>query len=204
MSRVDEVFAPALKDKKIPVLTLDHKWHQLFTQKKPDKQIGKLEAELNELLKRQGKATTDIKKIKNLKKKLMDEIMEYADEASSGRDKGAEKKVEENRRLISECNEKIENYEDELIDIPSKINRINKILMLKTMEICYETLKKNKAEIDADNEWIERTRAELKERLKATQEKEQMNEKLYSYMHDIFGADVINIFDMEYLKKNKE
>ena len=54
MSRVDEVFAPALKDKKIPVLTLDHKWHQLFTQKKPDKQIGKLEAELNELLKRQG------------------------------------------------------------------------------------------------------------------------------------------------------
>lgn len=204
MSRVDEVFAPALKDKKIPVLTLDHKWHQLFTQKKPDKQIGKLEAELNELLKRQGKVTTDIKKIKNLKKKLMDEIMEYADEASSGRDKGAEKKVEENRRLISECNEKIENYEDELIDIPSKINRINKILMLKTMEICYETLKKNKAEIDADNEWIERTRAELKERLIATQEKEQMNEKLYSYMHDIFGADVINIFDMEYLKKNKE
>lgn len=204
MSRVDEVFAPALKDKKIPVLTLDHKWHQLFTQKKPDKQIGKLEAELNELLKRQGKVTTDIKKIKNLKKKLMDEIMEYADEASSGRDKGAEKKVEENRRLISECNEKIENYEDELIDIPSKINRINKILMLKTMEICYETLKKNKAEIDADNEWIERTRAELKEHLIATQEKEQMNEKLYSYMHDIFGADVINIFDMEYLKKNKE
>ena len=204
MSRVDEVFAPALKDKKIPVLTLDHKWHQLFTQKKPDKQIGKLEAELNELLKRQGKVTTDIKKIKNLKKKLMDEIMEYADEASSGRDKGAEKKVEENRRLISECNEKIENYEDELIAIPSKINRINKILMLKTMEICYETLKKNKAEIDADNEWIERTRAELKERLIATQEKEQMNEKLYSYMHDIFGADVINIFDMEYLKKNKE
>ena len=30
------------------------------------------------------------------------------------------------------------------------------------------------------------------------QEKEMMNHQLYSYMHDIFGADVIEIFDMKY------
>ena len=32
MERTDEVFQAALEDKKIPILTLDHKWHQLFTQ----------------------------------------------------------------------------------------------------------------------------------------------------------------------------
>ena len=35
------------------------------------------------------------------------------------------------------------------------------------------------------------------------QEQEQMNQELYAYMHDIFGADVINIFDMEYMQKEK-
>ena len=29
-------------------------------------------------------------------------------------------------------------------------------------------------------------------------EKEQQNHELYSYMHAIFGADVIDIFDMKY------
>lgn len=31
---------------------------------------------------------------------------------------------------------------------------------------------------------------------------EQMNQDLYSYMHDIFGAEVIEIFDMKYEKEN--
>lgn len=41
-------------------------------------------------------------------------------------------------------------------------------------------------------------RVELKKRLIRKQEMEQMNQELYSYMHDIFGAEVIEIFDMKY------
>lgn len=33
---------------------------------------------------------------------------------------------------------------------------------------------------------------------------EQMNQELYSYMHDIFGANVIDIFDMKYKKENSK
>lgn len=111
MARTDEIFIPALEGKKIPVLTLDNKWHQLFTQTDPDKKIKKLEEELNELLKRQGKANTDIKEIKKIKKKLMEEIVENADEASSSKGSKAEKKLADNKRLINECNEKMEFYE---------------------------------------------------------------------------------------------
>ena len=32
MARKDDVFKAALSGKRIPVLTLDSKWHQLFTQ----------------------------------------------------------------------------------------------------------------------------------------------------------------------------
>lgn len=204
MARTDEIFIPALEGKKIPVLTLDNKWHQLFTQTDPDKKIKKLEEELNELLKRQGKANTDIKEIKKIKKKLMEEIVENADEASSSKGSKAEKKLADNKRLINECNEKMEFYEDELIELPGEIDRVNKALMLETMSICYDRMQSNAEEIRETAEWVAKIRVELKKRLIRKQEKEQMNHELYSYMHDIFGADVIDIFDMEYLSDEEE
>ena len=130
MSKTEDVFAPAIKGKKIPILTLDNKWHQLFTQTGTNKQILKLEEELNGLLKKQGGAGQDMKKIKKLKKKLMDEIVEYADDAASGRDKKAEKKLEENKRLINECNEKLDECEELLAVLPRQIDKVNKQLML--------------------------------------------------------------------------
>ena len=205
MSRADEVYIPALKNKKVPILTLDHKWHQLMADSLSDKEFKKLEDELNDLMKKQGKENTELKKLRKIKRRLMDEIVLNAPEASSGRSKEAEKKMEKNKLLINECNQKIEEYEDDLIELPREIESINNQLMIKTMEICYDIIRKNKEEIEEAEEWITSTRMELKERLVKQQEQIEMNQHIYNYMHDIFGADVINIFDMEYLKwENKE
>ena len=205
MSRTDEVFKPALNGKKIPVLTLDNKWHQLFTKAEPDRELKRLEKELNNLLKKQGKANTEIKDLKKLKNRLMGEIVHLADEATGGKDKNAEKKLEENKKLINECNEKIQEYEDQLIELPREIDSVNKELMIKTMEICYDTLKKNKVEIDETSKWISSVRVELKKRLIRKQEQEQINQDIYTYMHNVFGPDVIDMFDLEYLnQQNKE
>lgn len=200
MSKTDEVFKSALLGKRIPLLTLDHKWHQLFTQTQPDKNIIRLENELNELLKRQGKVKSETDKLRALKRKLMQDIMDHADESSTGKDEKAQKKAEENSRLIKECNEKLEDYEDEFLELPQKIDQVNKELMLCTMEICYNRIHENEEEIAEAAEWIEKTRAELKERLVRKQEQEEMNQQLYSYMHDIFGAEVIEMFDMKFRK----
>lgn len=205
MSRTDEVFKPALDGKKIPVLTLDNKWHQLFTKAEPDRELKRLEKELNALLKKQGKANTEIKELRKLKNRLMSEIVNLADEATGGKDKSAEKKLEENKELISECKEKMQEYEDQLIELPREIDRVNKELMLKTMELCYDTLKRNKAEIDETSKWVSSVRVELKKRLIRKQEQEQMNQDIYTYMHNVFGPDVIDMFDLEYLnQQNKE
>lgn len=204
MSRTDDVFKPALSDKKIPLLTLDNKWHQLFTQAQPDKRLKRLEDELNELIKRQGKANTEIKEIRKLKKKLMEEIMDNAVEASVENDPMAQKRTDESKRLINECNEKMQAYKDELLELPEKIDKVNYKLMLATMEICYDRLKENEKEIEETSKWIARVRVELKKRLIRKQEKEIMNQELYSYMHDIFGADVIEIFDMKYQVETKD
>ena len=198
MSRKDEIYSPALKEKKIPILTLDNKWHRLFTQTNPNKAILRLEEELNDLLKKQGKATTESKDIKRLKKKLMQEIVENAEGTAEGNNQKALKKMEDNKRLINECNERLTMYEDQLIELPGEIDRVNRELMLQTMEICYDTLKTNETEIEETAKWVAAIRVELKKRLIRKQEMEQMNQELYSYMHDIFGAEVIEIFDMKY------
>lgn len=202
MAKTEEIHKSVLADKKIPVLTLDNKWHKLFTKTEPSRKLKRHEEELNELIKRRGKANTEIKQIKKLKKKLMQEIIENAEEASSGNDMRAIKKTEENTRLLGECNEKINAYEDELIVLPGEIDRVNKELALETMEICYFSLKENEKEIEEITRWVSRIKEELKQKLVTKQEKEIANQELYSYMHDIFGMDVINLFDMQY--KNRE
>lgn len=204
MSRTEDVYKPALEGKKIPVLILDNKWHQLLARMQPDKQLLRLREELNELLRRQGKANTEVKEIKKLKKKLMQDIVENAESAVSGNDQKARKKADESKRLINECNEKIEGYEDELMELPREIDKVNQRLMLATMELCYDTIKENEQEIEETAKWVAKIRVELKKRLIRKQEKEQTNQEIYAYMHDIFGAEVINVFDMKYRGTNPE
>lgn len=203
MSRTDEVFQPALIGKKIPILTLDHKWHQLFTQAEYSPEIKGMEKELNSLLKRQGKLNTESKEIKKLKKKLMDEIVILADEMGDHPTKKQEKDMADHKRLINECNEKMEEYEEEMVELPRQISQLNNKLMLVTMEVCYKKLQQNTEELETIEEWIGNIRRELKKKVIRKQEKEAMNHQLYSYMHDIFGADVIELFDMKYNPEEK-
>ena len=198
MSKMNEEFEQALAGKKIPILTLDNKWHQLFTQTEQTAEIKEMEEALNKLIKRQGKANTESKEIKKLKKKLMDEIVVLADEMGDHPTKKQEKDMADHKRLINECNEKMDAYEEELLEMPREINQLNNKLMLATMESCYRRLQRNKEELAQIDAWLVSIRKELKKKVIRKQEKEAMNQQLYAYMHDIFGADVIELFDLKF------
>lgn len=190
-------FENALSGKKIPVLTLDSKWYKLLSKVGRD-DLKPIEDKLNELLKRQGKINTETKEIKKLKKKLMNDIVTMVDEMDQTGNKSLEKKIDDNKRLVEDCNKKMEAYEDELIEIPREIDRLNKQLMIYTMESCYETMQSNTDDIEEITEWVNHIRVELKKNLVRKQEMEQKNHTIYSYMHDIFGAEVVNLFDLRY------
>lgn len=205
MSRTEKIYKPALEGKNIPILTLDGKWHQLFVRLEKPEEILRCENELNELLKRQGKLNSELKEIKKLKKKLMDEIVTSADIFDKEPDnKKEEKKLEDNRRLLNECNEKMAENEDELIDLPRSIYQKNQELMLYTMEVCYDVIHKNAEEIEEISAWITMMRRELKKKIIRKQEGEQKNRELYAYMHDIFGPEVIEVFDMKTWDEKEE
>ncbi|MCM1058165.1 MAG: hypothetical protein NC517_11240 [Firmicutes bacterium] len=190
-------FSEALQGKKIPILTLDNKWYRLLDEE-TRKSISGTEEQLNALLKRQGKLNTETKDIKKLKKKLMGEIVTMADEVEQTGDAGLTKKLEQHRKLVEECNERLEEYQDELIELPREIDRLNFELMLATMDCCYTAMQENTEGIREISKWVKDVRIELKKQLVRKQEMEQKNHTIYSYMHDIFGAEVLELFDMTY------
>lgn len=113
-----------------------------------------------------------------------------------------EKKMSENKRLIEESNEKLEAYNDELLDLPRLINQANLELMNVSMKLCYAKIQQNVNDIDEINRWVAAFRMQLKKKMLLKQQKEIWNDELYSYMHNIFGVDVIELFDMKYNPKN--
>ena len=198
MGKQEEIYERALAGKKIPILTLDNKWYKLFPNLNDYPKIMKIARSLNDLLKRQGKLNTETKDIKILKKKLMQEIVPMVDELEQKQDKALEKKLDDNKRLIEECNEKLQSYEDELLELPRQIEETNHELMVATMEYCYDKMQSNTDDIVEIAKWVADIRVELKNNLVRKQEMEIYNRQMYSYMHDIFGANVMELFDMKY------
>lgn len=198
MKDKSEAYEKALSNKRVPILTLDNKWYKLFTDLTEAGEIPELEKQLNDLLKRQGKLNVESKNIRKLKKKLMDEIVSMADELEQFPGRTLEKQMDEHKRLIEECNEKLESYQEELMELPGQIDETNHALMLATMQYCYDCMQENTDRIVEIAKWVTDVRIELKKNLVRKQEMEYQNRQIYSYMHDLFGADVIELFDMKY------
>lgn len=196
----EEEFRQALKLKKIPILVLDQKWHRLFAIHGKTDMIKEVEAQLNTLLARQGKLNNELKELKKLKNQLMGSIVQNMDESQATHDK----KMEETKRLIDEANEKMEAYEDELLELPKLIKETNNELMLLSMDYFYDKLKINSAESAEIEEWINNIRVELKKNIIRKQNRDINNREIYAYLHDIFGPEVLDLFDIKYEEEQEE
>lgn len=196
-------FSQNLNGIKVPLLVLDQKWHHLFTgTKKPDG-IQKEEKHLTELLGKQGKAQQELKELKKLKSTLMQNIVDNMDGAE-GNNQRQSKKLEENKRLIDEINQKMEECEDILLDMPALLKESNEYLMQETMSYCYSKLRSNALDIEEIGDWIKEVRIELKKQIIRKQNAEIKNKEIYAYMHDIFGPQVIDVFDLQYVPEEVE
>lgn len=191
-------FRVFLKNKKIPICVLDQKWHRLFAIKGKPENIASGEQKLNELLKKQGQLHHELKDLKKLKTKLMSNIvenMEGTHQENEGRI--SSKKLDEDKRLIDDIIEKMEICEDELLELPREIDRVNKELMILTVEFCYGNLRVNVAEIREITDWITQVRIDLKKNIIKKQNREINSRQIYAYMHDLFGAEMMDVFDLD-------
>ena len=183
-----------LKKKNIPIACLDERWLRLFPDSEKTPLIKKLENELKELLKRQGKVNTDRKDIRVVRDKLTQSVLETAEDTSIPENKRLKKQAA-SQRLIVEARQKQDNLELELDELPDKIKEANSALIFESVRVCYQRINQNKQDIDMLEQWIEQMREKLKERVVLKQDKEIMNEEIYTYLHGMLGAGVMEAFD---------
>ncbi|WP_099467994.1 coiled-coil domain-containing protein [Konateibacter massiliensis] len=192
-----EKFEEALKGKKVPLVTLDNKWYELFDKELRTFTMTSLEKKLNKLIRRQGQLYNELKEMESAKKTLMDKILENMDpnEDESISDL-KNKKLDASQKLIKDLNNKITSGEQELEQLPIEIDMVNRTLLIEGMRVCYNAMKEDKKHIEAIDAWIEDVREKLKENVGMKQDiKDEIN-RIYSYMHDILGFEVLNVFDL--------
>ena len=169
--------------KNIPILTLDERWYHLINEKNKTDEIAYWEKQVNELLKKQGRINNDIKDIKKLKKQLINDVVENMEDDDSSRQK--QKRMSQNQRLIQESNDKIASLEDELLEVPRELARANEKLLTETLKACYDRMNANTEDIEVLDKWINATRVKLKKNILIKQDKETVNNNMYSvsYTH---------------------
>ena len=195
----EEDFKKALIGKKVPLLVLDQKWHRLFAIHGKTDQIREIETQLDRYLAEQGQCNNDLEELKKLKSKLMSNIVQNMDGTTEIADSvSRQKKLDDDKRMIDEINEKVENLEDRLLELPKLINETNESLMLMSMDYFSEKIITNREESKEIEEWISGIRIELKKNIIKKQNRDINNREIYAYLHDIFGAEVIDLFDIQY------
>ncbi|MCR4831571.1 MAG: hypothetical protein K5883_08990 [Pseudobutyrivibrio sp.] len=186
-------FSAALSKIKVPMLILDQKWHRLFALGGKPEEVKSLEAKENELLKREAELKQELKDLKKVKENLMSSVMSNMEGTSDL----VSKKLDDDKRLLEECNERIAQDEDELLEVPKQTEEVNRELMLATMDFCYGKLRTNSSEAEEITSWIKDVRVQLKKNVIRKHNREINNKEIYSYMHDVFGMEVLNLFDMQ-------
>lgn len=180
--------------KRLPILILDERYHRLFPEEDKTPEIKKLEKKLSDMLKRQGQVTNDLKTVKKIKADLIQSVLQNVENTELS-DSKRQKLMNANQKLIIEAKEKIEALEQEETDMPENIRTANLALVLECVEVCYERIHQNYEDIQILGKWINEVRIELKKKVLVKQDKETKNAEIYSYMHDLLGPEMMEIFD---------
>ncbi|MCI7062242.1 MAG: hypothetical protein MR965_08590 [Lachnospiraceae bacterium] len=193
-----EYFLDALENKQVPLLTLDARWHELFPDFRKTGEIKALEKKLNKLLQKQGQTNNDLKEYEKAKKVLMKNIVNNMTDGHEVDSPIRSMKQDRNQKLLADLKEKKEKAEQVQREIPQEIEEANKELLVACMKVCYRELMDNTYEIEEIDEWVKETREKLKEEILKKQDMEMRNTQMYKYMHNLLGAEVVEIFDSKH------
>lgn len=177
-----------IKKSRLPVLTLDRKWLNIFNTDEKSDEIAILEKKVNTSLKSQGTINTKRDELIGLKKTLMKEIVSNMDAEENSR---ARKKVDKSKELIEDINDELLLLQDKELDVPSNINNANALLAYQSLEEIYNKIKKNDDDIGSLEKWIDETRIELKKRILVREKKREENELMDKYISDTFHPEVV-------------
>lgn len=194
----EERLEEALKGKRLPIVTLDEKWYELFPENEKTPKIKKLEKSLNDYIKKQGQYNDDIAQLNKSKSSLMKEIVMKMEVTGTEDDIKRDKRMSNIQVSINDINSKIEKMQLELEEeIPKLIEQTNLKLIIESINLCYARMTMNNEYISQITKWIDEVRDELKDKLIQKHDCETTNARIYTYMHNVMGPELMEIFDID-------
>ena len=184
----------ALEGMKIPILPIDHNWHQLFLEGDKTESMIELEKKINELVKHQSAINSELNQLRKEKKQTMASIVTNMHEAEEEEESG---NMHERSVTMDSINEQIASIEDELLDLPYRIDELNKELMAETMVSCFERMHSNVDKIAEINDWMTEMKNELKRRIIRKQNLEVVDRNMFTYLEWMFKDNVYGLFDIK-------
>ena len=181
------------------IVTLDANWYNVYANKKPLK-IQQLELKLNKLMAKQGQCGQDLKNLKLLKNKKLSEIQQLMPLAHDQGEAQAIKHMSQNERIVKEINKKMASLEEQLTRLPGEIETVNEQLLGISLNDAYQELmaiKNRKRNLDHEIKALHET---LKEKAGLQSEMDESINKLYTFIHDVAGVELMEQLDAYYEK----
>lgn len=182
----------------ISLLILDERWNSLFTNIEKTPEILKCEEKLRELLKEQSRLIGESKDISQRKKVYMDKILRLTTEAFDKDSEEARKDMQQCEKEIKQINDRLTQIEESLDNIPNLINEANSELLNYTVNVVYYKIRFSQRRVDELEKLIEETKEKLKEYIDEKGLLSQDYTDVYSYFHDLLGAEELEKLDKEF------
>lgn len=187
-----------LRKNDISLLILDERWTMLFSNTQKTPSIERSENKLKELLKQEARLTAEKKEIAASKKRHMDNIIRLTADVFEKNDADAKKQMQDSEREIKRINSRIARIEELLDAMPDKLKQVNLELLEQTVNIVYYKILANKKRVEELDKLIGETRDKLKGYIDEKESLSQDDTDIYSYFHDLLGAEELEKLDKEF------
>lgn len=187
-----------LRKNDISLLILDERWNKLFTNTQKSPVIEQYEKQLKDLMKEQARLLTEQKAIPVLKKNNMDRIISLTSEVFDKNDETAKNEMQLAEKEIKRLNDRAKIIEDRLNEIPDEIKQVNLRLLEETINVVYFKIRSAGKRVKELEGLIDECKAKLKQYIDEKESLAQDDAEIYSYFHDLLGAEELERLDKEY------
>lgn len=187
-----------LRKNDISLLILDERWNKLFNNAQKTPSIERSENRLKELLKQEARLTAEKKEIAVSKKQHMDNIIKLTADVFEKNDADAKKQMQASEQEIKRINDRAARIEEELEAMPDRLKQANLELLEQTVNIVYYKIRSSKKRVEELEKLIEETKTKLKGYIDEKESLSQDDTDIYSYFHDLLGAEELEKLDKEF------
>ena len=192
-----------LRKNDISLLILAERWNNLFQSAEKTSAIERSEENLRKLLKEEARLTAEKKEIAVLKKRYMDNIIRLTPEVFEKNDANAKKEMDIAEQEIRRINDRIIKIDEMLEEMPDRLKQANIDLLELTVRVVYFKMRSARKRVEELEKLIKETRDKLKAYIDEKESLSQDDEDIYSYFHDLLGAQELQRLDEHFSRIDK-